>query len=124
MDTRSYEHRSIQEPSNEKVVKGSQEGFVENLRTNITLIRRRVRTDDLVVELRTYGKEGSSRAAIMYREGIANESLVNEIKRRLASVNAMYVLTRARLSSLPSATLIPFFRSCLQRNGRIGLRQC
>ena len=49
MDTRSYEHRSIQEPSNEKVVKGSQEGFVENLRTNITLIRRRVRTDDLVV---------------------------------------------------------------------------
>ena len=97
MDTRSYEHRSIQEPNNEKVVKGSQEGFVENLRTNITLIRRRVRTDDLVVELRTYGKEGSSRAAIMYREGIANESLVNEIKRRLANVNAKYVFNAGTL---------------------------
>ena len=104
MDTRSYEHRSIQEPSNEKVVKGSQEGFVENLRTNITLIRRRVRTDDLVVELRTYGKEGSSRAAIMYREGIANESLVNEIKRRLAERNTYSVFPQLLATERPDRT--------------------
>ena len=113
MDTRSYEHRSIQEPSNEKVVKGSQEGFVENLRTNITLIRRRVRTDDLVVELRTYGKEGSSRAAIMYREGIANESLVNEIKRRLANVNAMYVFNAGTLEQLTERNTYSVFPQLL-----------
>ena len=94
-------------------MKGSQEGFVENLRTNITLIRRRVRTDDLVVELRTYGKEGSSRAAIMYREGIANESLVNEIKRRLANVNAMYVFNAGTLEQLTERNTYSVFPQLL-----------
>lgn len=113
MDTRSYEHRSIQEPGNEKVVKGSQEGFVENLRTNITLIRRRVRTEDLVVELRTYGKEGSSRVAILYREGIANDALVNEIKRRLANINAMFVFNAGTLEQLTERSTYSVFPQLL-----------
>lgn len=113
MDTRSYEHRSIQEPNNEKVVKGSQEGFVENLRTNITLIRRRVRTDDLVVELRTYGKEGSSRVAIIYREGIANESLVSEIKRRLANIKSMFVFNAGTLEQLTERNTYSVFPQLL-----------
>ncbi|MBS7335543.1 MAG: spore germination protein [Eubacteriales bacterium] len=100
MDTRKYEHRNIQEPQNEKVVKGSQEGFVENLRTNITLIRRRVRTDDLVVELRPCGGDNNVRAAIIYREGVANETLICEVKRRLAAVDTMLVLNAGMLEQL------------------------
>lgn len=97
MDTRGYERRTVSAPQNEQTVKGPQEGFVENLRTNITLIRRIVRTDDLVCEFRNAGGDNNVKLAILYREGVTNATLVEEVKRRLAIVDTRMVMAAGTL---------------------------
>ena len=88
LETRGYEKRAVGETSNEKVVRGPKEGFTESARTNITLIRRIIHTDDLVAEFRSSGGSNLTRTALVYREGTADPRLVNEVKRRLARVAA------------------------------------
>ena len=102
IDTRGYEHRSVGTTENEKVVRGPQEGFNENLRTNITLLRRMIRREDLVCEIREMDVQNHIRAAIVYLDGSANPALVQEVKRRIAGVqtrmmsNIPQVLTTER----------------------------
>lgn len=92
MDTRGYERRSVEPPENEKVVRGPKESFNENLRTNITLIRRIIRNEDLVCEFRRSGGENRLNLGIMYREGVADPDLVLEVKRRLDRISARTVM--------------------------------
>lgn len=91
IESRGYEKRNIDKPSTESVVMGSQEGFTENLRTNITLIRRIIKNKDLITEIQPVGKTSNSNCAIMYLEGIANPELVKEVKRRIKSINIDFV---------------------------------
>lgn len=91
METRGYEKRSVGETSNEKTVRGPKESFTESFRTNITLIRRIVHTDDLVAEYRMSGGGNNTRVAIVYREGFADPRLVNEVKKRLTKVETAAV---------------------------------
>ena len=100
MDTRGYEKRSVGEPTNERVVRGPHEGFNESLRTNITLIRRIVRTSDLVSELRHVGADNNIQLAILYREGVANPALLEEVKRRLAKVSTRFIFGEGMLEQL------------------------
>lgn len=92
MDTRGFERRGVEPPENEKVVRGPKESFNENIRTNITLIRRIIRNEDLVCEFRMSGGDNNLRLGIMYREGVASPDLVLEVKRRLAKINARTVM--------------------------------
>ena len=55
IDLRKYPQRGLSEPDMEKVVRGSKEGFCENIAVNIGLIRRRIKTNDLVIEKREIG---------------------------------------------------------------------
>jgi spore germination protein KA len=100
MDTRGFASRSVGEPKNEMVILGPHEAFTENIRTNVTLLRRIIKTDDFVVEFRSSGGQNKNRIAIAYREGVANPALVNEVKRRFASVNTLMVLTIGTLEQL------------------------
>ncbi len=99
-DTRGYEYRAVSAPQNEKVVRGPQEGFNENLRTNITLIRRMVRREDLICEMRQVGSGENIKAAVVYLKGTANPALVQEVKRRLAEVDTRMVMNTGILEQL------------------------
>lgn len=103
MDTRGYEHRTVDAPQNEKTVRGPQEAFCENLRTNITLIRRLVRTEDLICEIRPTGADNGTKLVVIYRDGVANAALVNEVKRRLASVKTRVLQNIGVLEQLTEA---------------------
>ncbi len=100
MDTRGFEKRSVGEPTNERVVRGPHEGFNESIRTNITLIRRIVRTRDLVSEFRPVGADNNIQLAILYREGVVNPALLGEVKRRLAKVSTRFVFGEGMLEQL------------------------
>lgn len=100
MDTRGFEKRNVGEAENEKVILGPREGFTEAIRTNITLIRRIVKCDDLVCEFRYAGGDNNVALGILYREGIANEDLVQEVKRRLAKVDTRMMLSAGTLEQL------------------------
>lgn len=91
IESRGYEKRNIDKPSTESVVLGSQEAFTENLRTNITLIRRIIKNKDLITEILPVGKTNNSSCAILYLDGIANPELVKEVKRRISSIDIDFV---------------------------------
>lgn len=92
LETRGYEKRSVESPKTESVVKGSQEGLTENLRTNLTLIRKIIKNEKLVTEMFPVGKTNNSNCAIMYLEGIANPKVIGEVKKRINKINSDFVM--------------------------------
>lgn len=100
IDCRGYEKRSVEKPATETVIKGAQEAFTENLRTNITLIRRIVRNKNLVTEVIPVRSTNNLTCAVMFLDGIANPKLVNEVNRRIKSVNADLVSSDGMLEQL------------------------
>lgn len=87
METCGYEKRAVGKTSNESVVYGPKEGFVENLRTNITLIRRIVHSADLVSDVFTIGTQIPTQAAVLYIRGVVNERALQTVRRRVRSLN-------------------------------------
>lgn len=108
-DTRGYEHRSVGQAENEKAVRGPQEGYTENMRTNITLLRRIIRREDLVCEMRPVGSGNQLQTAILYLEGTANASLVEEIKGRIGQIQTRDITAIGMLEQLTEThRLSPF----------------
>jgi len=100
MESRGFEKRDISVPSTETVVNGSQEAFTENLRTNITLIRRIVKNESLITEFRIISKTNNILAAILYIEDITNKRIVDEVKRRIENLDIDYIAGSGMLEQL------------------------
>lgn len=83
----SWPQRAIEEPPSEAVVIGPREGFIENIRANISMIRRRIKTPQLKLENVKIGKISKTDVAIIYIEGIAQSSIVEEVKNRINRIN-------------------------------------
>ncbi|MCL5070072.1 MAG: spore germination protein [Actinobacteria bacterium] len=92
METRGYEKRNVDTPKTETVVKGSQEAFNENLRTNITLIRRIIKNEKLVTDILPVGKTNNANCAILYIDGIANPKVVKEVKFRINNIDSGFIM--------------------------------
>lgn len=91
ISTRGYEKRSVDKPVTENVIMGSHEGFTENLRTNITLVRKIIKNKSLKTEMMKIGRVNQSYCAILYLEGITNPQLIEEVRKRLQCVDADFV---------------------------------
>ncbi|MFC0189189.1 spore germination protein [Fictibacillus aquaticus] len=85
--------RDIVEPTNERVIRGAHDGFIEDLTTNITMLRKRIKSPKLVVKYFTVGKETHSKGAIIYMEGIANQEIVQKVEHRISCIDSDSVLT-------------------------------
>lgn len=87
-----FEKRAIEEPSAELSVRGPRDGFTEVLRTNTSLIRRRIRSEKLKMESLTLGQYSKTDIVIAYLEGIASESVLKEVRQRLHRIEIDGVL--------------------------------
>lgn len=85
-------HRSIAEPQTEAVIRGPREGFTEMLEVNITLVRKRLRSDKLRVRSWKIGEVSKTEVCLMYLEGIAQTEVVDEMQRRLSAISIDAVL--------------------------------
>jgi len=92
MSVRGWSQRSISEPATEAVVRGPREGFTETLRTNTTLIRRRLKDPMLRVNSIQIGKRSRTDVAVLYIEGLTNPLIVNEVMKRLRRIQIDAVL--------------------------------
>ncbi|KAA9032812.1 spore germination protein [Niallia endozanthoxylica] len=81
-----FEKRSIEEPATEVTIRGPKEGFTESLRTNTTLLRRRIRSTKLKLESFTIGELSKTDVVIAYIEGIATDSLLKEVRLRIERI--------------------------------------
>lgn len=89
-ETKGFDKRSVNTPETENVVKGSHEAFTESIRTNITLVRRIMKTGELITEMATVGQISGEKCAVLYLDNITNEDTVSEIKRRLNGIKGDY----------------------------------
>ncbi|KQL53652.1 stage V sporulation protein AF [Heyndrickxia shackletonii] len=87
VDVRNYPGRQPQEPDTEKVVRGSRDGYVENIILNTALTRRRIRDERLRFEIMKVGKRSKTDVAIGYIDGVANLDLVETIKKDLKAID-------------------------------------
>jgi len=85
--------RAVAEPENERVVRGSHEGFVENLNVNLQLVRRLIASRNLVVRFYELGEETKNRFALVYLHHIADPKLVCEAEHRIRAISAASVLS-------------------------------
>lgn len=85
-ETKGFDKRTVDKPQVEGVVKGPQEAFTENLRTNITLIRRVLKNKGLTTEFFKLGERNNEQIAVLYLKDLADPSLVAEVKRRVRSL--------------------------------------
>ena len=99
-DVKGYEKRSIDTPRNEIVIRGSQEAFVENIRTNTTMLRRLVNNENLIIEDTSVGAVSKTRIAICYLKDVANEDLVAEVKYRINNLDIDYIIASGQLEDL------------------------
>jgi spore germination protein KA len=91
IDVRGREERGLESPKTENVILGSQVGFTEDLRTNLSLIRRRLNTPDLMVETGVVGTISRTEISVIYLKSIANPELVNEVRRRISAIKIDYI---------------------------------
>ncbi len=86
-DIRNFDKRSIQAPEEEGVMKGAKDAFIEVMRTNTALIRRRIRSEYLVMETLTVGKLSKTDMSLVYISNIADMNTVNKIKEKIEKID-------------------------------------
>lgn len=87
-----YKTRGVDEPSSELNVRGSREGFVEAVRTNMSMIRRRVKSPTLVFEMQQLGERSNTDICICYISDKADPKLLSNVKERINSVKLNTIL--------------------------------
>jgi spore germination protein KA len=82
-----WDKRSVEEPSSESVVRGPREGFIEALGVNIAMLRRRIRSPQLKIHKMEVGNLSKTNVAIAYIEGVAENTLIEEIQNRIRRID-------------------------------------
>ncbi|HWL22534.1 MAG TPA: spore germination protein [Ureibacillus sp.] len=86
LELRNYPGRNPEEPDNEKVIRGSRDGFAENIIINAGLIRRRIRSPQLRFNLHKLSDLGQTDVAIVYMNEIVNDKHLEWIKKRFDQI--------------------------------------
>ena len=87
LEAKEFPLRSVEEPDTSKVLRGSHDGFVENIMKNAALLRRRIRTPQLTLErLATKGRSKTD-IALCYLAGQADEELVAELRGKIGAID-------------------------------------
>ena len=92
INTKGFEKRAVTEPQTETVVRGPREGFTEVLRINTSLIRRRLKTPNLRMEMLEIGERTRTSVCLAYIDNIANPDLVAEVRKRLKTIDTDAIL--------------------------------
>lgn len=98
--TKSVPTRAVTEPQTSVVVKGPREGFIEDVKTNVTLLRKRLKTGDLRIETVFLGKRSDTTIALCYLQSVADPRVLNEVKERLSATQTDIVADSSYLVKL------------------------
>ena len=87
LEAKQFPLRSVEEPDTSKVLRGSHDGFVENIMKNAALLRRRIRSPQLTLERLTAGDRSQTDIALCYLEGEADPTLVEELRQKINAID-------------------------------------
>ena len=86
VETRSYPSRSINEPDTEKTIRGSKDGFNENIIINVGLIRRRIRSENFKCEIFKVGDNSNTDVVVTYLDNKVNKRTLTEIIDKIKNI--------------------------------------
>lgn len=86
-DIKKFDVRAIAEPPTELAIKGPRNGFNECIKTNLSLVRRYLKTPALKIEMLTCGKFTSTGIALMYIDGITNPDVIKKVRKKIKDFN-------------------------------------
>jgi spore germination protein KA len=109
LGTSGWKERTVEEPVNEPTIRGIKEGFVESLRTNTALVRRRIGSSRLRIEEHRLGRVSQTAVALVYVAGLADERVVQEVRDRLQRINVDAIQASGQLEEfIRDAPYSPF----------------
>lgn len=86
IDARTYPARSVSEPEKDKTLRGSKDGFVETVVFNTAMIRRRIRSTELRMEMMNAGKSSRTDIVLCYMDNRVDHEFLNKIKNRISEI--------------------------------------
>ncbi len=119
LDTTGGSYRNISDPINETSVRSSRESFIEKLETNISLLRRRIRDNNLVEEKLVIGRRSQTDVVLMYIDNIADKNIVADIKSRLNLIDVDGFVGTGMLEQFIEYNLIVYFHRVILQKDQI-----
>jgi stage V sporulation protein AF len=86
LDCRNYPMRGVEEPEKDRVMRGSRDGFVETLTFNTALIRRRIRSPDLVMEMMFVGQSSKTNVVLSYLDNRVDHEFLDKLRKRMQEI--------------------------------------
>lgn len=108
-DVRKTEKRSVEQPSEESAIKASKDCFVEELRINTSLLRKKIVSENLRIEQSIIGKQSNTAVAVIYMKNIANKKFIEEIKEKLKRIKNDGIITPGTIEQYLRSNLYSFF---------------
>lgn len=87
LNTKGWAMRSIEEPESERSLRGPREGFNESILTNLSMLRRKLRTPDLKFHYRTFGRRSRTKICVCYLDSLINHDVLTELEKRLDDID-------------------------------------
>jgi len=112
VDFKQWDRRAVESPDSEAVIRGPKEGFTENIRTNTSLIRRKIKNPNLIFENIILGRQTNTIVELVYINGIVNRDVLRELKRRISKIDTDSILESGHIEQyIEENPLSPF--SCM-----------
>lgn len=102
--------RSISEPPTSRVIKGPREGFVEDIYTNLGLVRKRLKTPNLKIKELVVGKQTHTKISIIHLKGIARKDILNRIISQIKAIDIDGIIDSYYVESFLEDGRIKFFK--------------
>ncbi|MGK0466538.1 spore germination protein [Clostridium sp.] len=97
IDTTAGNYRSISDPPIESPVRGSREGFIENLETNISMLRRNIKDKNLSIENFKVGRRSQTDLALMYIDDIVDKDVLSEVRTRITAIDVDSIIDSGQI---------------------------
>jgi hypothetical protein len=100
LSTRGYESRAVSEPIAEGEVRAPRDGFVESIRVNTSLIRRRIRDYSLRMDSMKIGERTKTDVILVYIDNLVDKGVLGELKSRLERIKVDSILESGYIEEL------------------------
>lgn len=107
-DLRGYDTRSVEIPQTETVIKGPREGFTEDINTNVSALRRRIKSSQMKLERFYLGENTHTEVILCYIEGCTPEELISYVREKINQVEKQYVFYTNNVEDLIRCRHTPF----------------
>lgn len=112
-ETRGELDRGVNIPQSEPVIRGPKDSFTENYNANLGLMRKRIKSEHLVLKEITVGRETKSKVGIIYMDNICEDDLVESVKSSLESIDIDGIMDVNNFKSFMEQKNVTFFPTVL-----------